>query len=315
MLELVERPAPEPGPGEILLQHTAIGLNFIDVYYRTGLYLGPQFPFCPGEEGAGVVAKVGSGVSDLKVGDRVGYAAVMGAYCAQRTIAAGRVVRLPAHVSDEIAAASLLKGMTAEYLLRRAFRVEPGHTVLFHAAAGGVGSIACQWCKALGARVIGTVGSHSKVAQAKDNGCDEVLLCDDPEWPAKVRELTQGLGCDVVYDGVGQATFAGSLESVKPRGMLVPFGNASGKVPPLDVIALTAKGSLFLTRPKLNDYIAKREELEASSSALFSLLEGGSAAKLKVRIGARFPLQEAGAAHIALQARQTTGSTLLLPTH
>jgi NADPH2:quinone reductase len=311
-LQWVEGPTPTPGPREVLIRQTAIGVNFIDIYFRTGLYKGPPFPFVLGMEGAGVVERVGDEVTEVSVGDRVGYVNAMGAYASERLLPADRAVRLPPHVTDEIAAAVMLKGMTAEYLLNRLFPVHAYHTVLFHAAAGGVGSLACQWAKRLGARVIGAVGSEAKRALALDHGCDAVVLTSDPTWPQQVRDLTDGAGVDVVYDSVGQATFRGSLACVKPRGMVVPFGQSSGKVPPFDVTELSDHGSLLLSRPKLADYTRSREELEQSSSALFAAL-GAKERPLEVTIGNRFALKEAALAHDALESRKTIGSTLLLP--
>jgi NADPH2:quinone reductase len=312
VLQLVERPTPKPGPNEVRIRQTAVGVNFIDIYFRTGLYKGPPFPFVLGMEGAGIVEEVGSEVDEVSVGDRVAYVNAMGAYASERVLSADRAVRLPQHVDDETAAAVMLKGMTAEYLLHRLFAVQSHHTVLFHAAAGGVGSLACQWAKKLGARVIGTVGSPAKVPLALDNGCDAVVLTSDAKWPDQVRELSDGAGVDVVYDSVGQATFQGSLSCLKPRGMAVPFGQSSGKVPPFDVIELSNKGSLFLSRPKLADYTATRADLEQSASTLFAAL-GAKDRPLKVTIGNRFALKDAALAHDALESRSTVGSTLLLP--
>lgn len=311
-LQLVEQPTPTPGPRDVLIRQTAIGVNYIDIYFRTGLYKGPPFPFVLGMEGAGVVEQVGAEVDEINIGDRIAYAGSMGAYASERLLPADRAVRLPPHIDDETAAAVMLKGMTAEYLLHRLFAVQPHHTVLFHAAAGGVGSLACQWAKRLGARVIGTVGSQQKVSLAIDNGCDAVVLTSDTNWPQQVRELTQGVGVDVAYDSVGQATFQGSLACLKPRGMAVPFGQSSGKVPPLDVTELSAKGSLFLSRPTLADYTRSRDDLEQSASALFAAL-GAKDHPLSVTIGKRFALKDAAAAHDALESRQTIGSTVLLP--
>jgi NADPH2:quinone reductase len=311
-LQLVEQPTPSPGPHEVLIRQTAIGVNYIDIYFRTGLYKGPQFPFVLGMEGAGVVEQIGSDVSHIHVGDRVAYAGSMGAYASERLLPADRAVRLPPHIDDETAAAVMLKGMTAEYLLHRLFAVQPQHTVLFHAAAGGVGSLACQWAKRLGAHVIGTVGSQQKVPLAIGNGCDAVVLTSDPDWPQQVRELTQGAGVDVAYDSVGQATFQGSLACLKPRGMAVPFGQSSGKVAPFDVTDLSAKGSLFLSRPTLADYTRTRADLEQSASTLFAAL-GAKDHPLNITIGQRFALKDVAQAHDALELRKTIGSTVLLP--
>jgi NADPH2:quinone reductase len=301
-------PVPEPGPGEARIGQRAVGVNFIDVYQRTGLY-PVQLPAVLGNEGAGVVEAVGPGVSDVEAGDRVAYAGIPGAYAEVRTIPAERLVRLPDGVDDELAAAVMLKGMTAEYLLRRTHRVGPGETIVFHAAAGGVGQIACQWAKALGATVIGTVGSPAKVDVARRHGCDHVLVTD-PGLPGRVRELTGGVGADVVYDSVGKDTFEASLDCLRPRGLLVCFGNASGPVPPFAPLVLTTKGSLFLTRPSLAHYVATRAELLASAGALFDAIRGGS---VRVEIGQRYPLADAARAHADLEGRRTTGPTVLVP--
>ncbi len=304
-----EVPSQPPGPGEVRIRHAAAGLNFIDVYHRTGLYPVP-LPAVLGQEGAGRVVEVGPGVTSLKVNDRVAYAGLLGAYAEERVAPAERVVPLPPDISEETAAAMMLKGMAAEYLLRRTFEVKPGTTILFHAAAGGVGLIACAWAKALGATVIGTVGTEDKRELARGAGCDHVLLTTSAQWPEEIRALTHGRGVDVVYDGVGQATFAGSLEALRPRGTLVSFGQSSGKVPPLDVTLLSQKGSLFLTRPTLGHYTATREELLASAYALFGAVSSGA---VRIDIRQRYALRDAAKAHRDLEARKTTGSTVLLP--
>lgn len=310
VMAAVDLPVPAPGPGEILIRQEAVGLNFIDTYYRTGLY-PTRLPAVLGVEGAGVVEAVGEGVERFSAGDRVGYAGgPLGAYAECRTYKADRAVALPPGVSSELAAASLLKGMTAEFLLRRCFHVEAGQTILVHAAAGGVGLILVQWAKALGASVIGTVGDAAKGGLARANGCDHVILYKDEDVAAKVREITDGRGVPVVYDGVGAATFEASLNSLAKRGMLVNYGNASGVAPPVAPSRLAQGGSLFLTRPGLFDYIASREELDESAGALFGVLASGAA---KVEIAQRFPLAQARAAHEALEGRATVGSTLLLP--
>jgi NADPH2:quinone reductase len=309
-LRLETLPDPEPGAGEARVRQTAVGLNFIDVYFRVGLYKAPKLPFTPGQEGAGVVEAVGPGVTEVAVGDRVAYAAVPGGYADVRVIAAQRLVKLPDGVSDRTAAAIMLKGMTAEFLLRRCARVQEGDTILFHAAAGGVGTLACQWARALGARVIGTAGGPEKVARALSNGCHEVIDYKREDVAARVKELTGGAGVDWAFDSVGKATFTASLDSVRPRGMLVLFGQSSGVVPPFEPSALAARGSLFFTRPTLHHYIASRDELVASAAALFDVVTRGA---VKVEIGKTFPLVEAAAAHRALEARETVGSTLLLP--
>lgn len=310
VIEAVDLPVPAPGPGEILIRHQAIGLNFIDAYYRSGLYPA-RLPGVLGVEGAGVVEAVGEGVARFQVGDRAGYAGgSLGAYAEYRTFRADRAVLLPDAISSEVAAAALLKGMTAEFLLRRCYPVKPGQTILAHAAAGGVGQILVQWAKHLGCRVIGTAGDADKAAIARSLGCEDVILYREEDVAARVRELTGGQGVAVVYDGVGAATFEGSLGSLARRGMLVSYGNASGPAPEVAPSRLAQGGSLFLTRPGLFDYIATREELDESAGALFEVLAGGA---VKVEIGQTFPLAQARAAHEALEARATTGSTLLIP--
>ena len=298
----------EPKPGQALVRHHAIGVNFIDTYHRSGLYHVP-LPSGLGSEAAGVVEQIGPGVTRVRVGERVAYAAsgAPAAYSEARVIAADRLVPLPDDISFDTAAACLLKGMTAEFLIHRTFPVAPGQTVLFHAAAGGVGSIACQWLNALGARVIGTVGSEAKVELARKNGCHEVLVLDRDPVPERVRELTEGHGVPVVFDSIGKSTFLDSLSCLEPRGMLISFGNASGKPEPLDIALLAQKGSLYLTRPTLFTYIATREALLASASSLFQAVRDG----IEIAIGQRFPLAEAAAAHRALESRGTTRSTLL----
>jgi len=298
-----------PGPGEARVRHTAVGLNFIDTYHRSGLYPLP-LPAVPGSEGAGVVVQVGDGVAGLKPGDRVAYAGPVGAYAEERLVAADRLVPLPDGVDDRVAAAAMLKGMTAQYLLRRTHRVEAGETILLHSAAGGVGLIAAQWAKSLGATVIGTVSTDEKAALAREAGCDHVVVTSREDFVARVKEVTGGAGVRVVYDAVGKDTFAGSLDCLAPLGLMVSFGNASGPVPPVAPLVLAQKGSLFLTRPTLMAYTARREDLLATAADLFSVLGSGA---VKLRIGATWPLSEAAAAHAALESRRTTGSTLLLP--
>jgi NADPH:quinone reductase len=300
-----------PGPGQVLLRQTAVGLNFIDVYFRTGLYPPPQLPFVPGLEAAAVVEALGDGVRDLQVGQRVAYASPpIGAYAERRLMPADRLVALPEGISDEQAAAMMLKGMTAQYLLRRTYRVQSGQTVLFHAAAGGVGLIACQWAKHLGATVIGTVGNEAKADLARAHGCAHVIRYDREEVVARVREITGGKGVPVVYDSVGQATFERSLECLAPMGMLVSFGQSSGKIPPVDLGILSQKGSLYVTRPTLMTYTAERADLVASANELFDVVQRGA---VRIEINQRFPLRDAAEAHRALEGRRTTGSTLLLP--
>jgi NADPH:quinone reductase len=300
-----------PGPGQALIRQTAVGLNFIDVYFRSGTYPPPQLPFTPGLEGAGVVEAVGDGVQDVQVGQRVAYAAPpIGAYAERRLMAADRLVALPDGVSDEQAAAMMLKGMTAQYLLRQTYRVQSGHTILFHAAAGGVGLIACQWAKHLGATVIGTVGSDAKAELVRAHGCSHVIRYDHEDVVARVREITAGKGVPVVYDSVGKATFESSLDCLAPRGMLVSFGQSSGKIPPVDLGILSQKGSLYVTRPTLMTYTADRADLLAAAKELFEVVQSGA---VRILINQRFPLREAAEAHRALESRRTTGSTLLLP--
>ncbi|KIL97873.1 Quinone oxidoreductase [Paramagnetospirillum magnetotacticum MS-1] len=299
-----------PGAGQVLLRHTAVGLNYIDVYHRTGLYPAP-LPFTPGLEGAGIVEAVGDGVTELKAGDRVAYAnPPLGAYSVSRLMPADRLVKLPDHIHDRTAAAMMLQGMTAQYLLRRTYRVQPGDTILIHAAAGGVGLLVCQWAKHLGATVIGTVGSEEKAALAKAHGCDHTILYKSEDFVARVKEITKGEGVPVVYDSVGKDTFLNSLDCLRPLGMMVLFGQSSGKVEPFDTGLLGAKGSLFLTRPSLMAYTAKRSDMVASASELFEVVGKGV---VKVEINQTYSLKDAAQAHRDLEARKTTGSTLLLP--
>ena len=300
----------DPGPGEVRLSQSAIGLNYIDVYFRTGLYPAPGLPFTPGMEGAGTIEAVGEGVDTLQPGDRVAYAGTLGAYAQTRIAPADRMVKVPGTVTDEQAASIMLKGMTARYLLRETFPVQTGDTVLFHAAAGGVGLIACQWLKALGATVIGTVGSAEKGELARAHGCHHVINYRDEDFVARVREITDGKGCAVVYDGVGKDTFPGSLDCLRPKGMWVSFGNASGPVPPLDMLMLTQKGSLFATRPTLMTYIAERADLEANAADLFKVVGEGT---VKVEINQHYSLADAATAHADLEGRRTTGATILVP--
>ncbi|MFZ1679825.1 MAG: quinone oxidoreductase [Rhizobiaceae bacterium] len=300
-----------PGAGEVLIRHTAIGVNFIDVYFRTGLYPAPAgLPFIPGNEGAGIIEAVGDGVGDLRAGDRVAYAGPIGAYAERRVIAADRLVKIPDGIGEDLAAAIMLKGMTAEYLLRRTFPVKAGDTILFHAAAGGVGLIAGQWAKALGATVIGTAGGPEKCALARAHGYDHVIDYRSADFVAEVRRITGGNLCDVVYDSVGADTFPGSLDCLRPRGMFVSFGQSSGSIPPFNLALLSQKGSLFATRPTLFSYIAKRSELLESANALFDKVGSGTVA---VKINQRYALSDAATAHRALEGRGTTGASILIP--
>ena len=309
MLRWEDVPAPEPGPGEALVRHAAIGLNYIDVYFRTGLYKSP-LPAILGQEAAGMVAAVGEGVSSVAVGDRVAYAGgPIGAYSVARVIAADRLVRLPDDIDFPTAAAMMLQGMTAQYLLRRTHRVQPGETVLVHAAAGGVGLILCQWAKHLGATVIGVVSTAAKAELARIHGAAHVLI-GNADIPAEVKRITGGAMVPVVYDSVGKDTFMASLDSLAPLGLMVSYGNASGPVGAVDIGLLGAKGSLFLTRPSLATYTAKRHDLEATAAELFDVVRSGA---VRIRVNQTFPLNDAAAAHRALEARQTTGSTVLLP--
>ena len=297
-----------PGPGEALLRHEAIGLNYIDVYHRTGLYPLPELPGIPGMEGAGVVEEIGQGVSEVAVGDRVAYAGIPpGAYAEVRRIPAHRLVKLPDTISARQAAAMMLQGMTTRYLLRGCYDVKNGDTVLIHAAAGGVGLIACQWAKYLGATVIGTVGSPEKAEIARAHGCEHPILYAREDFSTRTKEITNGKGVDVVYDSVGQATFMKSLDCLRPMGMMVSFGQSSGSVPAFDPAILAAKGSLFLTRPSLMAYTAEREDLLDHARDLFEVVESGA---VKVEIKQTYLLSEAAQAHRDLEARKTTGSTI-----
>jgi NADPH:quinone reductase len=297
-----------PGPGEALVRHEAVGLNFIDVYHRTGLYPLPALPATPGMEGAGVVEAIGSGVTEVAVGDRVAYAgAPPGAYAEIRRIPAHRLVKLPESISGLQAAAMMLQGMTARYLLKGCWHVGPDTKLLFHAAAGGVGLIACQWARHLGATVIGTVGSPGKAELAKAHGCEHPILYTKEDFPARVKEITGGKGVDVVYDSVGQATFMKSLDCLRPMGMMVSFGQSSGPVPPLDLGVLSQKGSLFLTRPTLMTYTARREDLLVHARDLFEAVQNGV---VKVDVRRTYPLSEAPRAHRELEGRKTTGSSV-----
>ena len=297
----------EPGPGQIRLRQEAAGLNFIDVYHRTGLYPQPM-PFTPGVEGAGIVDAVGPEVADVKVGDRVAYAGPIGGYAEERLIDADRILKLPDSISSEQAAAMMLQGMTAHMLLRSVHRVKAGETILVHAAAGGVGLIMCQWAKSLGATVIGTVGSDEKAELARAHGCDHPIVYTRQDFVAEVDRITDGEKLPVVYDGVGRDTFMKSLDCLARRGMMVSYGNASGPVDPFPATILAQKGSLFLTRPTLYDYVIRRAELEQAASELFEVVTSG---QVKVEVKQRFALKDAAEAHRALEARETIGSTIL----
>jgi NADPH:quinone reductase len=299
-----------PAPGQVRVKHTVIGVNFIDTYQRSGLYKLP-LPSGLGSEAAGVVDAVGQGVASLKIGDRVGYCTgPVGAYAEANNVPADRVVKLPAGVSDEVAAAAMLKGMTAQYLLKRTFPVQRGQVIVIHSAAGGVGLIAGQWAKHLGATVIGTVGSDDKIALAKAHGYDQVLNLQKDDWVAYVRETTKGEGVPVVYDSVGKDTFMGSLDCLAVRGMMVSFGNSSGAVPAVEPVVLSGKGSLYLTRPTLFHYVRTSQELQDTAADLFAVIASGA---VKIAVNQRFALKDARAAHEALHSRKTTGATVLIP--
>jgi len=300
---------PEPGPGEVVVRNRAIGLNFIDTYQRSGLYKVP-LPFVAGNEGAGEVVELGPGVDDVEVGDRVAYSGPVGAYADERIMPAGRLAAIPDGVDYETAAAVTLKGITAYYLLFQTWPLKAGERILVHAAAGGVGLLLTRWAKALGATVYGTAGSDEKVAMAKDAGADDVINYREEDFVARVRELTAARGVDVVYDGVGQATFEGSLDCLRPRGLMVSFGNASGPVSIPNLVVLSTKGSLYLTRPTTATYVATTQELRAATDAVFQAVLDGV---LDVAINQRFALEDAREAHEALESRRTTGSTVLLP--
>ena len=307
VLQLDDVQVGDPGQGQVRIKHTAIGVNYVDTYQRSGLYPMP-LPQIAGNEGAGVVEAVGAGVTDLKAGDRVTYTGLIGSYCESRVVPADRMVKLPQGISEEQAASMLLKGLTVHYLIFSTYAVKKGDTVLWHAAAGGVGLIACQWLKALGVTTIATAGSDEKAALAKAHGADHVINYSKENFVEKVKAITGGKGLPVVYDGVGKATWEMSLQSLAPRGMMVSFGNASGKVPPVDPVELSARGSLYLTRPTLMTYTADTQELRDSAAALFERVLAGD---IRIEINQRFPLAEAAEAHRAMEARETTGSTIL----
>lgn len=306
--EAIELPA--PGPGEVRIKQHAVGLNFIDVYFRTGLYKAPQLPFIAGNEAAGEVVSVGPGVTNFHPGDRVAYYYNLGAYATERNIPAEKLVKLPDHITYEQGAVLMLKGLTVWYLLHKTFKVEAGHRILVHAAAGGIGLLMCQWARAMGAHVIGTVGSKAKVPLAEAAGCDHVIVYTEEDFVARVKQISRNELCDVVYDGVGKTTFPGSLACIRPRGLFVSFGNASGPVPPFALTELNNHGSLFATRPKLNDYVAKRAELIEGADTLFSAIIEG---KLHVQINHAYALKDAAKAHADLESRATTGASILKP--
>ena len=306
VLRWEEYDLPPVATGQVLLRHTAVGLNFIDIYQRTGLYPMP-LPYVPGSEAAGVVEEVGEGVTGLAVGDRVAYAGALGAYCERRVVPADRLVKLPAGVSDQTAAAMMLQGMTVQYLIRQTYRVKAGDTILIHAAAGGVGLILCQWASSLGATVIGTVSSRDKAELARAHGCAHPVVLGEEDFVAKAKELNGGAGLPVVYDSVGRDTFHKSLDCLAVRGMLVLFGQSSGAVAPIDPNILQ-RGSYFLTRPTLGSFVAKRADLEAVAGELFAAVESGA---VKIIVNQTYPLRDAARAHDDLEGRRTTGSTVL----
>ena len=307
--EQVEVPA--PGQGQIRVKQHACGVNFIDTYFRMGMYPSPVgLPFVAGNEGAGEVVAVGPGVTDFKVGDRIGYVTALGCYAEERVMQADRAVKIPDNISYEQAAAMMLKGMTAEYLVRRTFKVEKGMNVLMHAAAGGVGLILCQWANHLGANVIGTVGSKEKAELAKANGCHHTILYRDEDFVARTKDITKGAMCSVIYDGIGKTTFPASLDCLAPLGMFVSFGSASGQVEAFNINILQTKGSLFATRPTLNTYAAKRTDLLAIAQGLFDVVGSGA---VKIPINQKYALKDAVQAHKDLEGRATTGSSILVP--
>ncbi len=310
VLRLEEVELSAPGKGEVRLRQHAVGVNFLDTYYRTGFYPSPHLPLTPGNEGAGEVVAVGPSVKGLKPGDRVAYAGSIGSYAEERNIDAKFLVKLPRAISYETGAAMMLKGLTAQYLLRQTYRVKAGDTILVHAAAGGVGLILCEWGRALGAKVIGTVGSAEKAKLAKKAGARHVILYREEDFAKRVAEITKGEKCQVVYDGVGKATFPASLDCLRPFGMFVSFGSASGGIEAFNLGLLGQKGSLFATRPTLFTFLADRPRLEKMTRDLFRAVGSGD---VTIRIGKRLPLAEASQAHIALEARETTGSTVLIP--
>jgi NADPH2:quinone reductase len=302
---------PAPGPGQIRIKQKACGVNYIDTYFRQGMYPSPVgMPFVAGNEGAGDVVAIGPGVTEFKVGDRVAYVTALGAYAAERVMPADRAVKLPDNISYEQAAGMMLKGMTVQYLVNRTFKVEKGTTILMHAAAGGVGLILCQWANHLGATVIGTVGSKEKAELAKKNGCHHTILYREEDFVARVKDITGGKLCDVVYDGVGKQTFPGSLDCIRPLGLFASFGSSSGPIDAFNIGILQQKGSLFATRPTLNTYTAKREDLLKTANDLFDKVGKGA---VNIPINQKLPLKDAQKAHRDLEARETTGSTILIP--
>jgi NADPH2:quinone reductase len=309
VLQIDEIPVGEPGPGQARIRHTAIGVNFVDTYQRSGLY-PMQLPAVAGNEGAGVVEAVGPGVTEIKPGDHVAYTGLPGSYCDARIVPADRLVKIPQGISDEQAASMMLKGLTVHYLIFTTYPVKNGETVLWHAAAGGVGLIACQWLKALGVTTIGTAGSPEKMALAKSHGADHVINYSTEDFVAKVKDITGGKKVPVVYDSVGKSTWDGSLDCLRIRGLMVSFGNASGPVPPVNLGILSTKGSLYVTRPTLNSHIVTREELVKRANDLFEVVKSG---KVKIETTKKYKLEDAAQAHRDLESRKTTGSVILVP--
>ena len=310
VLQWEEVEAGAPGQGQVKLKHHAVGVNFIDVYLRTGLYPQPSFPFVPGMEGAGEVTAVGAGVTDLKVSDRVAYAGAAGSYATERLIPADKVVKIPDGIEYKTAAGMMLQGMTVRYLLRKTYKVGAGTTLLMHAAAGGIGLIACQWAKHLGATLIGTAGTDEKCKLALAHGAAHCINYSTENFVERVKEITGGKGCDVVYDSIGKDTFPKSLDCIKPLGLFVTFGNASGPIDAFNAGILAAKGSLYMTRPTLNTYTAARSDLVETANDLFDVVKKGA---VKIAVNHTYPLKDAGQAHRDLEARKTTGSIVLLP--
>jgi NADPH2:quinone reductase len=310
VMRLEEVELSPPGPGEARVRHHAIGVNFLDIYYRKGIYPSPPFPFTPGNEGAGEIVALGKGVKDLKPGDRVAYIAPLGSYGEERNVEARFLVKLPKAISYETGAAMMMKGLTAQYLLRQTYKVKAGDTILVHAAAGGVGLLLCQWGKALGATVIGTVGSPEKAKLAKKAGAKHLILYREEDFAIRVKEITKGAKCAVVYDGIGKTTFPASLDCLRPFGTFASYGSASGAIESFNIALLAQKGSLFATRPTVFTFVADRARLERMARELFAVVQSG---EVKIAIGSRLPLAEAASAHEALEGRGTTGSTILLP--
>lgn len=310
VMRLEEVELSPPGPGEARVRHHAIGVNFLDIYYRKGIYPSPPFPFTPGNEGAGEIVALGKGVKDFKPGDRVAYIAPLGSYGEERNVEARFLVKLPKAISYETGAAMMMKGLTAQYLLRQTYKVKAGDTILVHAAAGGVGLLLCQWGKALGATVIGTVGSPEKAKLAKKAGAKHLILYREEDFAIRVKEITKGAKCAVVYDGIGKTTFPASLDCLRPFGTFASYGSASGAIESFNIALLAQKGSLFATRPTVFTFVADRARLERMARELFAVVQSG---EVKIAIGSRLPLAEAASAHEALEGRGTTGSTILLP--